>query len=226
MALLSSLNDLEVFGIQLINLTGLYELFFRFSLNIIVSAIIIGCLYYKKSKRRDYVFSFTLISTTIFLLIFLLGNEKLQVGMALGLFAIFGIVKYRTEAIPIREMTYLFLVIGVSVINGLADSVSLAELFVTNALFILLAMIMEGTFFMANEGCKLIVYEKIDLINSNRYDEMVADLKNRTGLDIIRVDVGHINFLKDIAYIKVYYRLSGNEINTVDQITKRSQFNG
>ncbi|HOI27416.1 MAG: DUF4956 domain-containing protein [Paludibacteraceae bacterium] len=226
MALLSSLNDLELFGIQVINMDGLLELLARFILNIAVTATIIGWLYYNKSKRRDYVFTFTLISTTIFLLIFLLGNEKLQVGMALGLFAIFGIVRYRTETIPIREMTYLFLVIGISVINGLAESVSYAELLVTNVLFIFIAWAMEGSSFMTTEGCKLVVYEKIALIAADKNEELIADLKQRTGLDITKVDVGHINFLKDVAFLKVYYKTNTKEINTVDQITKRSQFNG
>jgi len=205
---------------------GLLELLARFILNIAVTATIIGWLYYNKSKRRDYVFTFTLISTTIFLLIFLLGNEKLQVGMALGLFAIFGIVRYRTETIPIREMTYLFLVIGISVINGLAESVSYAELLVTNVLFIFIAWAMEGSSFMTTEGCKLVVYEKIALIAADKNEELIADLKQRTGLDITKVDVGHINFLKDVAFLKVYYKTNTKEINTVDQITKRSQFNG
>ncbi|MCB9017802.1 MAG: DUF4956 domain-containing protein [Paludibacteraceae bacterium] len=226
MALLSSLSDIELFGIQLINVDGLVELIARFALNIAVTACIIGWLYYSKSKRRDYVFTFTLISTTVFLLIFLLGNEKLQVGMALGLFAIFGIVRYRTETIPIREMTYLFLVIGISVINGLAESVSHVELLVTNVLFIFMAWAMEGSSFMTTEGCKLIVYEKIALITPAKRVELIEDLKARTGLDITKVDVGHINFLKDIAFLKVYYRTNSKEINSVDQITKRSQFNG
>ena len=102
-------------------------------------------LYYGKSKRRDYVFTFTLISTTVFLLIFLLGSEKLQIGLALGLFAIFGIIRYRTDTVPIREMTYLFLIIGLSVINALAVSVSYLELFATNALFVFMTWLMEKT---------------------------------------------------------------------------------
>lgn len=226
MALLDSLSDIELFGIQLINVAGVTELLLRFLINISVTACIIGWLYYSKSKRRDYVFTFTLISTTIFLLIFLLGNEKLQVGMALGLFAIFGIVRYRTETIPIREMTYLFLVIGVSVINGLAESVSIIEVLLTNVLFIFMAWVMEGSSFISSEGCKLIIYEKIALITPEKNDELISDLQQRTGLVVTKVEVGHINFLKDIAFLKVYYKADSKEINTVDQITKRNQFNG
>lgn len=226
MTLLDSLSEIELAGIQLINVAGVGELLVRFLVNSLVTACIIGWLYYSKSKRRDYVFTFSLISSSIFLLIFLLGNEKLQAGMALGLFAIFGIVRYRTEQIPIREMTYLFLVIGVSVINGLAESVSIVELLLANILFILMAWLMEGSTFIASEGCKLIVYEKIALITPEKREELMADLKQRTGLEVTKVDVGHINFLKDIAFLKVYYKTNTKEINTVDQITKRSQFNG
>ena len=224
MTLLDSLSEIELAGIQLINVAGVGELLVRFLVNSLVTACIIGWLYYSKSKRRDYVFTFSLISSSIFLLIFLLGNEKLQAGMALGLFAIFGIVRYRTEQIPIREMTYLFLVIGVSVINGLAESVSIVELLLANILFILMAWLMEGSAFIASEGCKLI--EKIALITPEKREELMADLKQRTGLEVTKVDVGHINFLKDIAFLKVYYKTNTKEINTVDQITKRSQFNG
>ena len=143
MALLASLSDYGIFGIPLVNMDGWLELLVRFGLNVLVTSLIIVWLYYGKSKRRDYVFTFTLISTTVFLLIFLLGSEKLQIGLALGLFAIFGIIRYRTDTVPIREMTYLFLIIGLSVINALAVSVSYVELITTNFLFVLMTWLMD-----------------------------------------------------------------------------------
>ena len=143
MELLTSILDYEFFGNPIVNVDGVSELLFRFILNVLVTSLIIVKLYYDKSKRRDYVFTFTLISTTVFLLIFLLGSEKLQIGLALGLFAIFGIIRYRTDTVPIREMTYLFLIIGLSVINALAVSVSYVELLVTNGLFVLMTWLME-----------------------------------------------------------------------------------
>jgi hypothetical protein len=226
MTLLTLLSNWNLFGIELINVDGVFELLIRFFLNLLVTAIIIGWLYYSKSKRRDYVFTFILISTTVFLLIFLLGNEKLQIGLALGLFAIFGIIRYRTETVPIREMTYLFLIIGISVINGLAESVSLAELMITNLLFIIMTWGMESSRFMKRVSCKLIIYEKINLIKPEKEVEMLEDLRNRTGLNVTKFEVGHIDFLKDIAFVKVYYKSDKNEINTIDQISKKSQFNG
>ncbi len=225
MTLLTHLSEVEFLGIQLINTDGLFELLIRFLLNLAVTGTIIGWLYYSKSKRRDYVFTFILISTTVFLLIFLLGSQKLQIGLALGLFAVFGIIRYRTETVPIREMTYLFLIIGISVINSLAGNVSLTELLVTNGLFILLTWFMESRRFMRHMSCKLIVYEKINLIKPEKEAELIADIKKRTGLNVIKVEVGHIDFLKDTAFVKVYYRAENDAVNTVDQITKRSQFN-
>jgi hypothetical protein len=193
---------------------------------VLVTSLIIVKLYYDKSKRRDYVFTFTLISTTVFLLIFLLGSEKLQIGLALGLFAIFGIIRYRTDTVPIREMTYLFLIIGLSVINALAVSVSYVELLVTNGLFVLMTWLMEKTRIVSKSACKLIKYEKIDLITPENYQLMLEDIKKRTGLKVSKCEVGYIDFLKDTALIKVYYEADTQEINTVDQITRAKDFNG
>ncbi len=226
MELLTSILDYELFGNSIINVDGLWELIARFALNVVVTSLIIVWLYYGKSKRRDYVFTFTLISTTVFLLIFLLGSEKLQIGLALGLFAIFGIIRYRTDTVPIREMTYLFLIIGLSVINALAVSVSYVELLVTNGLFVLMTWVMEKTRIVSKSSCKLIKYEKIELIKPDRYEEMVSDIKNRTGLKVSKCEVGYIDFLKDIALVKVYYESDTKEINTIDQITRAKDFNG
>lgn len=226
MALLSSITDLGMFGIPFFNMEGWFELMIRFGLNVLVTSLIIVWLYYGKSKRRDYVFTFTLISTTVFLLIFLLGSEKLQIGLALGLFAIFGIIRYRTDTVPIREMTYLFLIIGLSVINALAVSVSYIELFTTNFLFVLMTWLMEKTRIVSKSACKLIKYEKINLITPDKYEEMLADIKQRTGLNVTKCEVGYIDFLKDTALIKVYYESASKEINTVDQITRAKDFNG
>ncbi|MBR2260525.1 MAG: DUF4956 domain-containing protein [Paludibacteraceae bacterium] len=226
MTLLNSILDYEFFGTPLINTDGIWLLLFRFGLNVLVTSLIIVWLYYGKSKRRDYVFTFTLISTTVFLLIFLLGSEKLQIGLALGLFAIFGIIRYRTDTVPIREMTYLFLIIGLSVINALAISVSYFELIITNGLFVLMTWLMEKTRIVSKSACKLIKYEKIDLITPDKYDEMMEDIKKRTGLNVTKFEVGYIDFLKDTALVKVYYEATSKEINTIDSITRAKDFNG
>ena len=210
---MNNLPDL-LHEIAFLNLTA------RFLFNLIVTGIIIRFLYYRKTQRRDFLFTFFMVSTTIFLMIFLLDSVKIQVGFALGLFAIFGILRYRTDALPVREMTYLFAIIGISVINALSgQKVSLLELTATNLIFIIMFWILETTKVIKHTACKLVVYERIDLVKPERHADMLEDLRNRTGLDIERFEIGQIDFLKDIAYVKVYYSANGR-INTADNITK------
>lgn len=197
---------------------GLSELVIRFLLNTAVIALIVRVFYYPKSKRRDYFVTFILISISVFLLIFLMGGVKLKVGFALGLFAIFGIIRYRTESVPIREMTYLFLIIAVSAINGLATSISYVELLATNLLFIISIWAMESNRWVKHVASKLVMYDNINLITPDKEDELIADLKKRTGLHILRVEVGAIDFSKDTAMVKVYYEPLSNEINSVDHV--------
>ncbi|MBQ1177975.1 MAG: DUF4956 domain-containing protein [Bacteroidaceae bacterium] len=197
---------------------GLAELLIRFVLNTAVIALIVRVFYYPKSKRRDYFFTFTLISISVFLLIFLMGGVKLKIGFALGLFAIFGIIRYRTESVPIREMTYLFLIIAVSAINGLATSISYMELLATNLLFIISIWALESNRWVKHVASKLVMYDNISLITPENEQALIEDLKKRTGLDILRVEVGAIDFSKDTAMVKVYYEPLSNEINSIDNV--------
>ena len=197
---------------------GLSELLIRFLLNTAVIAFIVRVFYYPKSKRRDYFVTFILISISVFLLIFLMGGVKLKVGFALGLFAIFGIIRYRTESVPIREMTYLFLIIAISAINGLATSISYLELLATNLLFIVSLWALESNRWVKHVASKLVMYDNINLITPEKEPELIEDLKKRTGLDILRVEVGAIDFSKDTAMVKVYYEPLSNEINSVDHV--------
>lgn len=138
--------ELAFMETPLIDAAGFMELILRFVLNMVVVVAIIRFFYYPKSRRRDYFFTFTLISISIFLMIFLLGSVKLKIGFALGLFAIFGIIRYRTESMPVREMTYLFVIIAISVINALSVQLSYAELTATNLLFILCIWLCESNY--------------------------------------------------------------------------------
>lgn len=197
---------------------GLAELLIRFLLNTAVIALIVRVFYYPKSKRRDYFVTFILISISVFLLIFLMGGVKLKVGFALGLFAIFGIIRYRTESVPIREMTYLFLIIAVSAINGLATSISYLELLATNMLFLISIWAIESNRWVKHVASKLVMYDNINLVTPDKESELIEDLKKRTGLDVLRVEVGAIDFAKDTAIVKVYYEPLSNEINSVDNV--------
>ena len=197
---------MALFEIVLIDLEDFLELVFRFGFNLLVITLIVRLLYYRTSHRKDYFFTYILISTTIFLLCYLLENVKLELGFALGLFAIFGIIRYRTRQIPIKEMTYLFVVIGVSVINALANrKVSYAELIFTNAAIFFVILVLERFLLLKHEERKVIEYEKIDLILPERREELIADLEKRVGVKINRIEIGKVNFLRDSAKILIYY---------------------
>jgi hypothetical protein len=181
-------------------------LLIRLLVNITVLTILIRYLYYPKTKRKDYLFTYYLIGTITFFLCFGLKKLDIDTGMGLGLFAIFGIIRYRTDAIEIKEMTYLFLIIGVSVVNSLASNqISLAEMAIINVSVILLTFGLENLWLVKHETRKTINYERIDLIVPDKYDEMKADLEKRTGIVINRFEVGKIDFLTDTALIRVYY---------------------
>ncbi len=206
-------ESINIAGVQIIDLPGFLEFVLRFLLNIAVIMILVRWLYYSATKRKDYLFTYILISSIVFLLCFLLANVKLQIGFALGMFAIFGIIRYRTDALPIKEMTYLFLIIGVSVINALTNTeTSLVDLLFTNFVIVFITYGLEKLWLLKHESSKLIVYEKIDLIKEENYDKLVKDLEERTGIKKInRVEVGKINFLRDICDLTIYYY--SNKIN-------------
>ncbi|HOD27385.1 MAG TPA: DUF4956 domain-containing protein [Bacteroidales bacterium] len=202
------------------NSHDLWELLFRFLFNFVVIGIIIHFFYYRKSRRVDYYFTFIIISVSIFFLIYLLGSVKLKIGFALGIFAIFGIIRYRTEQVPIREMTYLFTITAISVINALSIQMSYTQMVATNLVIILVIWGLETSRWLKHTNSKMVLYDRIQLILPEREKELIDDLKKRTGLDIIRVEVGHIDFSRDVAFIKVYYESDKVEINATDQITR------
>jgi len=206
-------------SLEIIDLSSFVELFARFSFNLIVIMILVRWLYYSTTKRKDYLFTYILISSVVFLLCYLLESVKLQIGFALGLFAIFGIIRYRTNAIPIREMTYLFLIIGVSVINSLADEdTSVAEMLFSNGAIVFAAFGLEKLWLLKHESSKIVIYEKINLIKPENYQELLKDLKERTGIKTIkRVETGMIDFLKDTCILTIYYEETGRNINLTDQ---------
>jgi hypothetical protein len=206
MEILNWISEIQLFGIKLMNESNFYELLIRFSFNTVVTLIIVRYLYYSITKRKDYLFTYILISIIVFFLCFLLGNVKLQLAFALGLFAIFGIIRYRTIVVPIKEMTYLFIVIGISVINALANKkISYIELIFTNLAVIAATFLLEKIWLLRHESSKMIVYEKIENIKPENYDILKSDLEMRTGLKIEKIEIGRINFLNDTVRIRIYY---------------------
>lgn len=202
----SKSGTLKFMEIPVIEAEDMIRMFIRFLFSLGVVLVIVRLIYYPIAKRKDYLFTYILISVSIFFLCFLLENVRLELGFALGLFAIFGIIRYRTDPIPIKEMTYLFIVIGISVMNALANKkVSHTELVLTNFAVIAITFALEKLFLLKHETSKRIVYERIDLIVPERYDDLMTDLSERTGLNINRVEIGNIDFLRDTANILIFY---------------------
>lgn len=191
-----------------------YTLLIRLTVNFVFLTLLIRYLYYPKTKRKDYLFTYYLIGTITFFLCFGLKKLDIDTGMGLGLFAIFGIIRYRTDAIEIKEMTYLFLIIGVSVVNSLASNrISIAEMGIINVSVVLLTYGLENLWLVKHETRKTVNYERIDLITPDKYEEMKADLEKRTGISINRVEIGKIDFLNDTALIRIYYYADEQEFS-------------
>ncbi len=197
------------------NNSDIYTLLVRLAINTVILTIIIRFLYYPKTNRKDYLFTYYLIGFITFFLCFGLKKLDIDTGMGLGLFAIFGIIRYRTDAIEIKEMTYLFVIIGLSVVNALlatpsivvkdAFQINLVEMGLINLSIVLIIFVLEYVWLIKHETRKTINYERIDLIGTDHYDEMKKDLESRTGLAINRFEVGKIDFLNDTAQIRIYY---------------------
>ena len=211
---------------------GFGDTILRFFICIFVNWIIVHYLYFKKGKRRDFYFTFMMISVAIFFLVYLMmgmDRGKATMGVGLGLFGIFSIMRYRTDSMPVREMTYLFVVICLSVIHAMSDSIGadatgqttgtpLAELIVIDFFVTAAIITFEGT--LKVDASKLIQYDRIELIKPERRQELVADLRERTGLDVLNVEIGAIDFLRDMAMLRVYYKSRSSKDKELDNMIK------
>ena len=217
------------------------ELAIRFFLNLLVCWILVQFFYYRKSRRRDYYFTFMVFSSAMLLLLYIMGNVEVGVGLTLGLFAIFGVIRYRTETVPVREMTYLFVIIALAAVNGLAPVFKLVGatsahphyelpggsvgiMALSNTLVILLIWVLENGHLLKHTSTKLVLYDRIDLIVPEKRDELIADLEKRIGVKVNNVEVGHVDFLKDAAFIKVFYDLDKGQSGSIDTLTKAKDF--
>ena len=197
---------MELFGIDLYDSKDLVKLLFKFSIDLLFLFIIVRVIYYRIKEEKDYVFTFFMFNILTFFICFLLRKVPMEMGFALGLFAVFGILRYRTEAIPIRQMTYLFIVIGLSMINSLANkSISWLEILLANAIITIITYLIDRVWFSTIELTKTILYEKIELIKPENEQELIEDLKQRTGLQIVAVKVDKVDFLRDTAQITIYF---------------------
>lgn len=198
---------MQIFGIPLLDSEDFLKLFFKFVINLVFLFTTIRFIFYRNNRDKDYLFTFFMFNLMTFFICVLLRKVPMEMGFAMGLFAVFGILRYRTEALPIKEMTYLFIVIGLAMINALANkSISMAELFFTNFVIVGTTLGIETIWFNDHERSKVLVYEKIEMIKPENEDALMADLRERTGLDIFKISIGKIDFLKDVAEIKIYYK--------------------
>ncbi len=239
--------DEDAFDIQTITesmmSTGqsMTELAIKFFLNLIVCWVIIRLFYYPKSHRRDYFFTFMVFSTAMLMLLYVMGNSEVGIGLTLGLFAIFGVIRYRTETVPIREMTYLFVIIALAAMNGLApiyksvgavtehphyelSSTALTITLISNILVVALIGILESERMIKHTSTKLVLYDRIEMIVPEKREELKEDLEKRTGIKIDKLEIGHVDFLKDAAFIKLYYTLEKGETATIGELTKAKKF--
>lgn len=207
--------------------SNLFNLCMSFLLNTLAVWTIVHFFYYPKGHRRDYYFTFMLLSVSIFMLIYLLlqNASDMGIGAALGLFAIFGIIRYRTESVPIREMTYLFFLVALSVLNGKTGELNFMSRIIVNLIFVGIVWVCENYLSAYKEGCKFVRYDNVDLITPDRYDELKADLEKRLGIDITRVEVGAVDFLTDMTMLRVFYKDPDKKIKPVDRIFKIPQDN-
>ena len=196
---------------------GFGDTLMRFVLCILVNWILVQFLYFKKSNRRDFYFTFMIISVAIFFLVYLMmgmDRGKATMGVGLGLFGIFSIMRYRTDTMPVREMTYLFVVVCLSVVHAMADSMGvdaagkmvgtpIMELLVIDVIVIAAVSIFERV--LTVNASKIIQYDRIELVKPEKRQELIADLEQRLGIHVIDVKVGAIDFLRDMAMLRIYY---------------------
>lgn len=242
-----TLSDDDLINVQSITdaamTTGqsLAELAIRFFINLLVCWVLVQFFYYRKSRRRDYYFTFMVFSSAMLMLLYMMGNVEVGVGLTLGLFAIFGVIRYRTETVPIREMTYLFVIIALAAMNGLApvfklvgatgahphyelNAGAVGVMAISNALILTLVWVLENERLLKHTSAKLVLYDRIDLIVPERREELIADLETRIGIKVDNVEIGHVDFLKDSAFIKVYYTLGKGDSGSIDTLTKAKDF--
>ena len=213
----------SLIDLSTLELSPAMHLSLQFIFNILICSAIVWFFYFPKSHNKGFSVTFMLFSAVVFLLLYFMGSVSLDITVGLGLFMIFGIMRYRTEMIPIREMTYLFVTIAMAVINGINDIND--SLILSNILLIALLTIIEYGIGRKREVSKLVCYERIELIRPERHQELIADLEMRLGHKVNRVDVGNVDFLRDVAFLKVYYTPAKGEHPTSDETMKINEKN-
>ena len=201
-----NISDWKLFGIEVYD-KDFWELLFRLGLNTLVTYFIIWNIYSPTRKDREYVFTYMVLSPIIFFVINLFLNKNLNVGFAFGLFAIFSILRYRTAQVPVKEMTYMFIVIALAVINAMVTKkVSYAELFFTNFFIVAVIYILEKQWNLGENTYQTILYEKIENIKPENSNLLIKDIEERTGRKVDRYEIVSSDFMRDMAKLRVYFK--------------------
>jgi hypothetical protein len=210
-AILQALNDTAVAsGMEAIVKTT-SKIGIRVAIDLAAMVILVRFIYFPLYKNRELFFPFIIFNLIIFLICFLLNKVELSMGAAFGLFAVFSMLRYRTENLTIKDMTYLFLSIAIGLVSAVAkvkDAPDFQEYLFVGGIdsgILVITYLLESNLLLKKEVAKLITYENIELIQSDRQAELISDIRNRTGLNVHRYSIQKINFLKDSAQIKVYY---------------------
>ncbi len=185
------------------------QMLVRLFISLVVTWFIVFRLYYKKSKNREFCFTFMLISIAIFFIVFFMVfvledmKGKTSMGIGIGLFGIFSIMRYRTDAMPVREMTYLFIIIALALVNAIAEGVPMLELILTNVIVVVAVWSFEHS--LKTKPTKYVQYDRMELIVPERRDELKADLEKRLGVKVIKLEVGSVDFIREMAMIRIVY---------------------
>ncbi|MEO8146380.1 MAG: DUF4956 domain-containing protein [Bacteroidia bacterium] len=180
------------------------KFFLRLLVDVVSIIVLIRFVYFKIYRKKDFFFTFFMFNITIFIITYLLNKVEMSMGAAFGLFAVFSLLRYRTENISEKDMTYLFIVIAIGLITASIKGTYFESLFI-NFIIIGFAFFLDGNLLLKNELVQTVQYENIENIKPQNSEILLADLKNRTGLDIHKVSIQNIDFLKDTAELKIYY---------------------
>lgn len=204
------LNDIfTIKDYKFFDASGFFDLILRYGFNFLITFIIVRLIYYPLYRNKDYLFTYFIFNSIIFMVLYIMNNVKMEFGVSFGLFAVFSILRYRTEDIPIKEMVYLFLIIAVALVNSLSTKkVSVTEILLVNGIIVTLIYAMEHLWLMRNESYKVIMYEKIENIKPENYEKLLKDLRERTGLNIHRVEIKNIDFQNDTSRLTIFFHIT------------------
>lgn len=190
---------------------------FRFALNALVIFLLVRIIYYPRHRNKDFLFSFFLFNIINFIICYLLSSATIKIGFAFGLFAIFSIIRYRSVSVPIREMAYLLTSVTIGILNALSNlDTGLPELLISNGVLLLLTFVLDLKVTLPHENSQMVIYEKIELIKPENRNQLIEDLKLRTGLPIHRIEIGRIDLMRDSAKIRIFYLSQESQSSSFD----------